>query len=358
VGPGSAVPTVLVLVPMLFVLPPGLAPTCVALGLVCGGLLDRIRRGLRIERLTVLLCSSWHSVGPAVVIALYAPGPPSWQSIRVYVLALGAQFVLDGAATALRQCVGRGVALTSLARPLALVWLVDCTLAPIALAIAAVATSEPAVVVCALPLAGLLHVLAGERKRYIDDNVKLGEAVESASRAAMSDPLTGLGNRRAWSDALARLMATEGATTPVSVLLVDLNGLKKTNDTHGHDVGDRVIQALATALVRALPKGTVVARIGGDEFAVLLAHCGHEQAMLAAAGVRREVARTTVGGVQVSASIGHASSPPCTSVDVALLRADEELYRAKALQGHVRSRSRTGSGVRLGSRPGDALSDP
>jgi GGDEF domain-containing protein len=55
--------------------------------------------------------------------------------------------------------------------------------------------------------------------------------------------------------------------------------------------------------------------------------------------VRREVARATVGAIQVSASIGYASSPPCSSVEVALLRADEDLYRAKARHGRVRSRT-------------------
>lgn len=66
IGRGSAVPTLLVFVPMLFLLPPGAVPLCVAAGLVAGGLAGRVRADPQTERLAVLLSSAWHSVGSAV----------------------------------------------------------------------------------------------------------------------------------------------------------------------------------------------------------------------------------------------------------------------------------------------------
>ena len=107
VGPGSAVPTELVLVPMLFVVPPGVVPVLVAGGLVLGGIAERARSRRHGERVAVLLCSSWHSVGPALVIGLLAPGKPSWEELPIYVLAFAAQLAFDWASVAVRHVVGR-----------------------------------------------------------------------------------------------------------------------------------------------------------------------------------------------------------------------------------------------------------
>src|SRR5919197_2138135 len=87
VGPGSAVPTGLVLIPMLFVLPVGAVPLAAASGLVLGGLVERLRSRRHHARIAVLLCSSWHTLGPAFVIGILAPGAPTWDRVPLYVLA-------------------------------------------------------------------------------------------------------------------------------------------------------------------------------------------------------------------------------------------------------------------------------
>lgn len=196
VGPGSAVPTELVLVPMLFVLPPGDVPLAVAAGLVAGGLTERLRSKRHGERVPVLLCSAWHSVGPALVFGLLAPGPPAASRAPLYLVALLAQFALDSMSVFVRHRLGRGVPVRALFPALVWVVTVDLMLAPLALVVAVPAVEQPVAVLAVLPLAGLLHVLGVDRRRRIDESLVLGRAVADASRAARSDPLTG-GNRLA-----------------------------------------------------------------------------------------------------------------------------------------------------------------
>ena len=330
IGPGSAVPTELVLLPMLFLLPPGIVPLCVAAGLLLGGLVEHVRSHRHGQRVAVLLSSAWHSVGPALVIGLAAPGAPSWDDVPVYVFALLAQLAFDGAAVLIRHRFGRHISMRTLLAPLSWVALVDWALAPVALVVAAVAVTEPLAVLCVLPLAGLLHMLGAERRRRIDESLVLGRAVEDAAREARSDPLTGVGNRLAWQEAIdhcERRLVEEGVGS--TVVLVDLNRLKETNDTHGHDVGDRLIQALAVELREAVPNADVLARIGGDEFAILAPGAGQRARAELLLHIRRTLAGLAVGDVPVSASIGASASPPCASLAEAIRVADGSLYAEK-----------------------------
>ena len=334
VGPGSAVPTELVLVPMLFAVPPGLVPTLVAAGLVLGGLAERARSRRHGERVAVLLCSSWHSVGPVLVVGLLAPGAPSWDKVPVYVLAFGAQLAFDWASVGVRHVVGRRVGPSQLLRPLAWVALVDAALAPTALLTAFVIAEHPLAILGVLPMAGLLHLLGAERRRRLDDRIALGRAVDDERRAARSDPLTGVGNRLAWQEAVREAEhALERDAVGTALLLADLNRLKETNDKYGHDAGDRLIQALADTLRRATPAHGILARIGGDEFALLIPGADHERAVVIADGVRRSVAATAVNGIPLLASLGVAACPPCASFEEAERLADRRLYQDKTAEG-------------------------
>jgi diguanylate cyclase (GGDEF)-like protein len=331
VGPGSAVPTELVLVPMLFVLPPGAVPLAVAFGLLLGGVADRLRSRRHGDRVAVLLCSSWHSVGPAVVIGLFASGSPSWNRAPVYIAALLAQVLFDVASVLVRHRLGRSVPVFQLVRSLEWVVIVDGALAPVAFLVAWAAVNEPAAALCVLPLAGLLHLLGVERSRRIDDSLVLGRAMQDASREARSDPLTRTGNRLAWQEAVEDAALGFGQDGDrASVVLVDLDRLKETNDTQGHDAGDRFIQALAGTLAAVVPPGATLARIGGDEFAVLALGIGGRGCTELVAQIRHALANLDVAGIRVSASVGASSCPPCASLDEALRLADERLYTDKA----------------------------
>jgi diguanylate cyclase (GGDEF)-like protein len=331
VGPGSAVPTGLVLIPMLFVLPVGAVPLAAASGLVLGGLVERLRSRRHHARIAVLLSSSWHTIGPTLVLGLLASGPLSWNSLPFYVLALVAQFAVDVASVLMRHRIGRGIPLRQLVVPFRWVAVVDAALAPVAFVVAWAAMHEALAVLCVLPLAGLLHALSVERRKSIDESLALGRAAEDASREARADPLTGIGNRLAWEEAIdvarSRLARID---KPVSVVLVDLDRLKETNDRFGHDTGDRLIRALAAALAHVVPDSATLARIGGDEFAVLALDLDDSACDDLVRTLRVTLARIDVGGISVSASIGAAACPPCTSLDEALRLADERLYVDKA----------------------------
>jgi HD-GYP domain-containing protein (c-di-GMP phosphodiesterase class II) len=175
VGVGSAIPVQLVLVPMLFVLPLPWVPLCVATGYLL-----RDPRGLRrmtLPRASLRLVSSWHALGPAVVLALAAPADartPDWSAWPVYVAALAAQFTIDSAVTWIREA-GLGVPHSPL-HAHGLSYAVDAGLAPIGLLVAFAAVQHPALVVIVLPLVGLLSLFAREREQRIDAALELGHA--------------------------------------------------------------------------------------------------------------------------------------------------------------------------------------
>ena len=182
-------------------------------------------------------------------------------------------------------------------------------------------------------------MLGAERRRRLDDRIVLGRAVDDERRVARSDPLTGVGNRLAWQEAVRQAQAElERDGAGAMLLLVDLYRLKETNDTHGHDAGDRLIQALAGTLRDEIPAHGVLARIGGDEFAVLVPGAGDDEGAAIAAGIRRSVAAADVNGIPLLASLGVASCPPCTSFEQAIRLADKRLYQDKAATSSTTAR--------------------
>ncbi len=144
--------------------------------------------------------------------------------------------------------------------------------------------------------------------------------VEELDRAATTDPLTGIGNRRAFEQALADL------ADDAVLVLFDLNDFKVVNDTRGHPAGDRVLQAFAAALSAAAGRSDRACRIGGDEFAVI-ARGGRRaaQAMVDRLGA----GWTRPEGVGFSA--GFAGRRPGESPEDLGARADQALYATKQL---------------------------
>jgi putative nucleotidyltransferase with HDIG domain len=174
VGSGVAVPTQLVLVPMLFLLPLGLVPLCVTAGLTLHALLDRQSLRRYTERLPLRLVNSWHAVGPVAVLAAYGDPPFAWSRWPLYLGALGAQFALDLASVVARQRLAGRFDASSQLRFMGTVYLVDAGLAPVALALAA--TGHSWTPLLALPLVALLSVFARERQVRIDHALELGHA--------------------------------------------------------------------------------------------------------------------------------------------------------------------------------------
>lgn len=136
IGAGSAVPTELILVPMLFVLPVGLVPLAVAAGIVLGSLEESARGSLRLARVPIRVVNAWHAVGPALVLGLAGERGPRLSDWPLYTLALASQFGLDALATAGGEWLALGVRPSVQLRAMVWVYAIDAGLAPIGLAVA------------------------------------------------------------------------------------------------------------------------------------------------------------------------------------------------------------------------------
>lgn len=143
------------------------------------------------------------------------------------------------------------------------------------------------------------------------------------------DALTGLANRGAFDEVLLRL--EERGPWPVGILMVDLDGLKQVNDTRGHAAGDELLRRAARVLKAAFRAGDCVARIGGDEFAVLLS--GRDATAVDALARRFDEAlglhNAEHGGLVLSVSVGTAVAHEGQRLHVALGEADSRMYSVK-----------------------------
>lgn len=153
---------------------------------------------------------------------------------------------------------------------------------------------------------------------------------------ARTDPLTGIANRRTFLERMRVEFERLGRyqTHSVALLMLDLDHFKRVNDTHGHAAGDEVLKAFTAILQDSVRKVDSLARVGGEEFAILLPETDCEGARLFAERLRRAVAETPVpldsGPLTVTTSIGVALlDPDDDHPHRALQRADEALYRAK-----------------------------
>jgi diguanylate cyclase len=176
--------------------------------------------------------------------------------------------------------------------------------------------------------------LPGER----GSNVWLQALIDALVDLSSRDALTGLSNRRSFELALAREIDRVARSGEPSLLLtLDIDHFKKVNDTHGHPAGDLVIQAVARALADTVRPMDFVARVGGEEFSIVLSNCPPAFGPQVAERIRRRVARQPVEiapgeSVAITVSVGGAFAPQWvrTTPRLWMDRADLQLYRAKS----------------------------
>jgi len=174
----------------------------------------------------------------------------------------------------------------------------------------------------------LAHRMTGE----------LRNSEELARHMAQHDPLTCLPNRALFSDRIAQAISlARRDKTRLALLYIDLDNFKPINDTHGHAMGDRVLEAVAARLISAVRESDTVGRIGGDEFVVLLPVIASNENVQTVAAKILESLRAPMKfdgtTVAVSASIGVATYPEHGNDEVELFKAaDTAMYQAKASQ--------------------------
>ena len=161
---------------------------------------------------------------------------------------------------------------------------------------------------------------------------ELNSKLDREKHGARLDPLTRLGNRKSFDERIARDLS-RCPNLPVALLVWDLDNFKNINDSYGHRAGDRVLQAVATCFVSGLRNEDFVARIGGEEFVMLMTGLPFAMAQRIADELRGgvESLRFHFRGtpVRVTASCGFTDLRPGDTPDSAFDRADAALYRAK-----------------------------
>jgi diguanylate cyclase (GGDEF)-like protein len=155
-------------------------------------------------------------------------------------------------------------------------------------------------------------------------------------RAALTDPLTGLGNRRALTNSMRLFLSRDGVERrAVGVMLLDLDYFKQINDLYGHLAGDAVLREVADRLIRAVPDQAIIGRWGGEEFILLFERITLAHAKIVAERVRSTLADQPVrfesASIPISASIGLAINQSLDThvIDTLLAAADTALYHAK-----------------------------
>ena len=164
--------------------------------------------------------------------------------------------------------------------------------------------------------------------------VSLSARSQTLEQAALTDGLTGMQNRRYFDDALREYLEEfRRIEKPVGLMILDLDHFKQVNDTHGHDVGDEVLRAVANCLKGMTRYHDVVARLGGEEFAVVTPNMDAELLAKFAERIRKAVANMSVlsGNVRlkITTSVGLAVWDRKETAEEFYRRADRQLYEAK-----------------------------
>jgi putative nucleotidyltransferase with HDIG domain len=280
VAASYSTPVQLVLVPMLFLLPPAVVPLAVAVAMLICHVPDYVRRRTHPDRVLLAVGDVWHAVGPALVFAIAAVDGPDVGEAPIYAAALAAQFGFDFVSTTLRERYALGIRDAGLQVELfAWVWIVDVLLAPIGFLAVLAAPGAVWPVLLVLPLAGLLALFARERQVRIEHSLELSQAYQGTA-LLLSDVLeeddeyTGMHSRDVVS--LSAAVAVELGVDDRSRRLVELGALL-------HDIGKI---AVPNEIINKPGK------LDADEWAIMKMHTVEGQQMLdRVGGVLRDVGR-------------------------------------------------------------------
>jgi two-component system C4-dicarboxylate transport sensor histidine kinase DctB len=180
-----------------------------------------------------------------------------------------------------------------------------------------------------------LVILEKAHQELSEKNGELRLLNEELYIKSVTDPLTGLSNRRLFMELAANLVSSAiRHHYPLSIIMIDIDHFKQINDTHGHDAGDKVLQAMATLLSEEMRDTDILARFGGEEFVIALPYSDEEATCAIAERIRKRVMNQAVdlnGGVlrfTISAGVAQHRAREST-LDDTIKRADLALYNAK-----------------------------
>ncbi|TXT36538.1 MAG: GGDEF domain protein [Comamonadaceae bacterium] len=173
---------------------------------------------------------------------------------------------------------------------------------------------------------------------HVNAHVYIQTIIDKLCELSQKDPLTGLANRRYFTNVLSReieVVARSGE--PALLLMLDIDHFKAVNDTYGHPAGDAVLQAVAKTLVKCVRPMDTVARFGGEEFVIILPSCQGPYGHQVAERIRESVSSMKIAvspgvNIKVTLSVGGAYAPRWvrSTSELWVDRADIELYRAKS----------------------------
>lgn len=180
----------------------------------------------------------------------------------------------------------------------------------------------------------LIRTQVKEENKLRAMTATLSERSQTFEQAALTDALTGVQNRRYFDEALNEyLREFQRIGRPVGLMIIDLDHFKRVNDTHGHDVGDEVLRTVAECLKDMTRYHDIVARLGGEEFAVVAPNMNIDLLMRLAERIRKAIAAAPVSRdrakLRVTASMGLAVWDGQEDAEGLFRRADQNLYEAK-----------------------------
>ncbi|MFA5698333.1 MAG: HD domain-containing phosphohydrolase [Sphaerochaeta sp.] len=178
----------------------------------------------------------------------------------------------------------------------------------------------------ASPIIGKDDELHGIVIVFRDATEEKTKAQEMAS-LSISDPLTMVYNRR-YYDRVRQEVDGE-PYHPLTLILADVNGLKLTNDAFGHESGDELLKKVASVMKRSCREDDIIARVGGDEFVLLLPRTDAEHAQIIVDRMNKALANEMVEGIRISVSFGHAQRSTETSFDTTFKVAEDNMYQNK-----------------------------
>ncbi|HEV2591103.1 MAG TPA: GGDEF domain-containing protein [Gaiellaceae bacterium] len=310
VGAGSAVAGQLVFVPLLFLMPLNLIPLAVCIGSVIGtGVLALT--GQKPTLCPNAFGTSWYTIPP--VLLLMATGEKSfaWHSWPLYTFAVLVQSLADLVPAGIYERVVNNTDLRPLAGVLATVYGFDVLLTPVGM----LAAAEGGFAFLALlPFTVVLWLLSRERENRLQ-----------AESLAHIDDLTGGANRRSFDERLGVEQARSSRSGgELSICMIDLDHFKTFNDTFGHPAGDDLLRRVTELWAAALRPEALLARLGGEEFGVILPEAGPDAAEVVVERLRGVTPR------EVTFSAGIATWDGDESLSDVVARADAALYRAKS----------------------------